>query len=89
MEGWVSVYDVGSNVARRDNQGVLHDMKVVGHEFMVFEDKLQLFYIYNMGKSMKAMTSEESIHAIGDEWTMVYLNRKTGEKRQSLEDDMD
>lgn len=89
MEGWVSVYDVGSNVARRDNQGVLHDMEVVGHEFMVFEDKLQLFYIYNMGKSMKAMTSEESIHAIGDEWTMVYLNRETGEKRQSLEDDMD
>lgn len=87
VEGWVSVYDVGSNVARRDNQGVLHDMEVVGHEFMVFEDKLQLFYIYNTGKSMKAMTSEESIHAIGDEWTMVYLNRETGEKRESLDDE--
>ena len=86
-DGWVHVYDVGSVVARRDNQGILHDMEVEGHEFRVFEDRVQLFYLYKTGKPMKAMTSAESVEPVGDEWTMVYLNRETGEKRESLDDE--
>ena len=85
-DGWVQVYDVGSIVARRDGQGVLHDMEVEGHEFTVFEDKVQLFYIYKTGKPMKAMTAAASVEPVGDEWTLVYLNRETGEKRESLDD---
>ena len=84
--GWVQVYDVGSIVARRDSQGVLHDMEVEGHEFRVFEDKVQLFYLYKTGKPLKAMTAAESVEPVGDEWTMVYLNRETGDKQESLDD---
>ena len=38
---------------------------------------------------MKAMASAESIQAVGDEWTMVYLNRETGESREFLDDEAD
>ena len=85
----VQVYDVGSIVARRDNQGVLHDIEVVGHEFSVFDDKVQLFYLYKTGKPMKAMASAESIQAVGDEWMMVYMHRETGERREFLDDAVD
>ena len=88
-EVWVQVYDVGSIIGRRDNQGMLHDIAVVGHEFRVFDDKVQLFYLYETGRPVKAMVSAESIQAIGDEWTMVYLNRETGEKREFLDDEPD
>lgn len=84
---WVQVYDVGSIVARKDGQGILHDMEVEGHEFRVFEDKIQLFYLYKTGRPLKAMTAAESVEPVGDEWTMVYLNRETGEKRDSLDDE--
>ena len=86
-EVWVQVYDVGSVIARRDNQGVLHDIEVVGHEFRVFDDKMQLFYLYETGKPVKAMASAESIQAVGDEWAMVYLNRETAEKREFLDEE--
>ena len=85
---WVQVYDVGSIVARRDNQGMLRDIEVVGHEFRVFDDKVQLFYLYETGKPMKAMASAESIQAVGDEWTMVYLNRDTNERREFLDEEV-
>ena len=86
-DGWIQVYDVGSIVSRRDSHGVLHDdIEIEGHEFMVFEDELQLFYRYKTGQPMKAMTSAASVEAVGDEWTMVYLNRETGERRSSLDD---
>ena len=85
-DGWVQVYDVGSIVARRDSHGVLHDIEVEGHEFRVFEDKVQLFYLYKTGKPLTAMTAAESVESVGDEWSMVYLNRDTGEKRESLDD---
>ena len=88
-DGWVQVYDVGSIVARRDNQGVLHDVEIVGHEFSVLDDKVQLFHLYKTGKPIKAMASAESLQAVGDEWTMVYLNRETGERRESLDDESD
>ena len=85
--GWVQVYDVGSIVARRDSQGILHDMEVAGHEFVVFDGKVQLFYLYGTGKPMKAMTAAESIEAVGDEWNVAYLNRETMEKRDSIDAD--
>ena len=88
-EVWVQVYDVGSVIARRDNKGVLHDIEVVGHQFMVFDDKIQLFYLYETGKPVKAMASAEFIQAVGDEWTTVYLNRETGERREFLDDEVD
>ena len=85
----MQVYDIGSIVARRDNQGVLHDIEIVGHEFSVFDDKVQLFYLYKTSRPIKAMASAESIEAVGDEWTLVYLNRETGERRESLDDEAD
>ena len=86
---WVQVYDVGSTIARRDNQGVLHDIEVVGHEFLVIDDKMQLFYLYKTGRPGKTMASAESIQTVGDEWTMVYLNRETNERREFLDDETD
>ena len=83
---WVQVYDVGSIVARRDSHGILHDIEVEGHEFRVFDDKIQLCYLYKTSKPMKAMASAESIQAVGDEWTMVNVNRETGERRELLDD---
>ena len=64
-EAWIQVFEVGSIVARRDNQGVLHDMEIVGHEFSVYDEKVQLFYLYKTGKPMKAMASAESVQAVG------------------------
>ena len=84
--GWIQVYEVGSIVSRRGKHGVLHDIEVEGHEFIVFEDEVQLFYRYKTDQSMKAMTSAESVEAVGDEWTMVYLHCETGERRSSLDD---
>ena len=78
---------MGSIVARRDSHGILHDIEVEGHEFRVFEDKVQLFYLYKTGKPLTAMTAAESVESVGDEWSMVYLNRDTGEKRESLDDE--
>ena len=86
---WVQVYDVGSLVARRDVQGVLRDAEIVGHEFNVIDDQVQLFYLYKTERPVKAMASAESIEAIGDDWTVVYLNRETGEKRASLDDEVE
>ena len=86
---WIQAYDVGSIVAHRDSQGVLRDIEVVGHEFLVVDDKMRLFYRYETGKPVKAMASAESIHAVGDEWTMIYLNRETNERRESLDDEAD
>ena len=88
-EVWVQVYDVGSIIARRDTKGVLHDIKVVGHEFMVLDDKMQFFYIYETDRPGKAMASAKSVQAVGDEWTMVYLNRETTERREFLDDVVD
>ena len=59
--------------------------RVVGHEFIVYDDTVQLFYLYKTQKPMKAMASSESVQPVGDEWTVVYLNRDTGEKRESME----
>lgn len=84
--GWIQVYEVGSIVSRRDKHGVLHDIEVEGHEFIRLEDEVQLFYRYKTGQPVKAMTSAASVEAVGDEWTMVYLNRETGERRSSLDD---
>lgn len=84
--GWIQVYEVGSIVSRRDSHDVLHDIEVEGHEFMLFEGEMQLFYRYKTGQSMKAMIPAASVKAVGDEWTMVYLNRETGERRSSLDD---
>ena len=33
------------------------------------------------------MTAAESVERVGDEWTMVYLKRETGEKRESFDDE--
>lgn len=88
-DGWLQVYEVGSIVARRDNQGVLHDVEIVGHEFIVLDDTVQLFYRYKTGKPMTTMTSADSIQPVGDEWTIVYLNRETGEKRDTLDREPD
>lgn len=85
-DGWVQVYEIGSTVARRDNQGELHDMEVTDHEFRMIDGKVQLYYLYSTGKPLKAMASAESVEAVGDEWTIAYLNRETGEKRQSLDE---
>ena len=84
---WVHVFDVGSVVARRDVQGVLRDIEIVGHEFSTIDDQVQLFYQYKTDRPMKAMASAGSVEAVGDEWSMVYLNRATGEKRESLDDE--
>ena len=84
---WVQVFDVGSIVARRDVQGVLRDIEIVGHEFSAIDDQVQLFYLYKTDKPMKAMASAQSVEAVGDDWSMVYLNRATGEKRESLDDE--
>ena len=84
---WVQVFDVGSLVARRDVQGVLRDAEIVGHEFNVIDDQVQLFYLYKTERPVKTMASAESIQTIGDDWTVVYLNRETGEKRASLDDE--
>ena len=83
-DGWVQVYDVGSVVARRDNQGVLHDIEVEGHEFTVFDGRVQLLYVYKTGRPMRAMASADTVESVGDEWTMVYLNRETGRKTRIL-----
>ncbi|MXY66773.1 MAG: hypothetical protein F4206_09855 [Gammaproteobacteria bacterium] len=88
-EGWIQVFDIGSIVARRDNQGELHDVKVTGHEFSLIDDRVQLFYRYDIGRPVKAMASAESVEAVGSEWTVAYLNRETGEKRKSLDNEAD
>lgn len=86
---WVQVYDVGSIVARIGTHGVLHDIEVVGHEFRVFEDEFQLFYLYDAptnGRQLRAMVPASSITHVGDNWTKVYLNCETNEKREFLDD---
>ena len=84
---WLQVYEVGSVVARKDAQGVLHDMEITGHEYSAINDQIQLFYLYKTNRPIKAMVSADFVEAIGDEWSTVYLNRATGEKRESLDDE--
>ena len=84
---WLQVYEVGSVVARKDAQGVLHDMEIIGHEYSAINDQIQLFYLYKTNRPIKAMVSADFVEAIGDEWSTVYLNRTTGEKRESLDDE--
>lgn len=45
--------------------------------------------VVGTGKPMKAMAAAVSVQAVGHEWTMVYLNRETGEKRESMDDGAD
>ena len=86
-DGWVQVYDVGSLIVRRQNGGLLHDMIVAGHQFVLVDGDVKLFYLYDTGKPMKAMVSADAVQPVGDEWTLVYLNRETGQKRETLDDD--
>ena len=53
----------------------------------MFEDKVQLFYLCKTGKPLTAITAAESVEPVGDEWSMVYLNRDPGERRESLDDE--
>ena len=64
-------------------------MEVVGHEFIEFDDKVQLFYLYKTGKPVKAMASADTVQAVGDEWAMVYLHCETGERREFLDGETD
>ncbi len=84
---WLQIYEVGSVVARKDAQGVLHDMEIIGHEYSAINDQMQLFYLYKTNRPIKAMVSADFGEAIGGEWSTVYLNRATGEKRESLDDE--
>ena len=86
---WVQVYDVGSVVARRDSRGILQDIEIEDHEFRLIDDTVQLCYVYRTDMPMKAMASADSVHAVGDEWSIVFINRKTGETRESLDDESD
>ena len=78
---------MGSLIVRRQNGGLLHDIEVVGHQFVPIDDEAKLFYLYDAGSAIPAMVAADAVQPVGDEWNLVYLNRKTGETRETLDDD--
>ena len=70
-------------------EAMLHEMEVAGLECTMFNKPL-LFYLYHTGKPDQGHDLgciRASVHTVRDEWTMVYLNGHTGEKREALDDD--
>ena len=86
-EGWIEVYDVGSVVAYRDTKDVLRDIMITGHQLMQMGDGLHLVYTYE-GRGFTASIPGDRVTAVGDDWSTVYWNPETGERRESFDDEM-
>ena len=87
--GWIQVFEKGSVVARRDKEGVLRDIEIVGWEIMDIDGAQKLMYLYKTHASGKAAVSAENVVSQGDRWNVVFWNSQTGETRESLDESED
>lgn len=84
--GWLQVYSPGSVVAKRDVQGILRDIEIVGPEFVTIDGPPRLFYRYRVSGAATALASAESVEAVGDHWSMTFWQPNTNEYKDTTDD---
>ena len=86
-DGWLQVYAPGSQLAKRDVQGILTDIEIIVPEIVSIEGPPKLFYRYKVSNSgVKALAAAETIEATGDEWQFSYWNPQTDKYQDSIDD---
>jgi hypothetical protein len=85
-DGWLQVFAPGSVVAKKDMQNVLRDIEIIAPELVTIDGPPKLFYRYRVNSRGSALTSAESIEAVGDLWSVTYWNPATGEYKDAVDD---
>ena len=78
-DGLLWVLAPGSLVARRDGQGILHDIEILSPEIVSLGDSPKLFYRYNAGRPGTAMLVADAVEVIGGEYRYQKWNPETNE----------
>jgi DEAD/DEAH box helicase domain-containing protein len=84
--GWLQVYTPGSVVAKRDVQGVLRDIELIGPELLSIGGPPKLFYRYKVSALGTALVQADAVEAVGEDWSMCYWNPQTNEFRDVVDD---
>ena len=84
--GWLQIYSPGSIVAKRDTQGILRDIEIVGPEFVAIDGPPKLFYRYKVTGSGTALAVGDAIEAVGDQWSISYWNPSTNEYKEAVDE---
>lgn len=84
--GWLQVYAAGSVVAKRDVQGVLRDIELIGPELVAMNGPPQVFYRYKVSASGAALVPADAVEAVGEDWSMRYWNPETNEFKDVVDD---
>ena len=85
-DGWLQIYSAKSVVAKRDTQGVLRDIEIVGPEFVAIDGPPKLFYRYKVAGNGTALAASDAIEAVGDQWSICYWNPTTNEYKEAADD---
>jgi DEAD/DEAH box helicase domain-containing protein len=85
-DGWLQVYARGSQVAKRDIQGVLTDIEIIEPEIADLEGAPTLCYRYRVAAGGRAFTRADAIEAVGDGWHFEYWNPRTDKYLDAIDD---
>ena len=85
-DGLLLVLAPESIVAKRDGQGLLHDIEIIEPEIMSFGGPPKLFYSYKTSGVGRAMAAAEAIEIFGDEYSYKRWNPKTSAYVEEDED---
>lgn len=78
-DGLLWVLTSGSIAARRDRQGVLHDIEIVAPEIVSFDGPPKLFYRYKTDSTGTALVAADAVETIGGEYQHRKWNPRTSE----------
>ena len=84
--GWLQIFAPSSIVAKRDTQGVLRDIEIIGPEFVSIDGPPKLFYRYKVAGNGTALAAADAIESVGDQWSISYWNPLTNEYKEAVDD---
>ena len=82
-EGWVEVFDVGSEVVFEDAIGETHEVIVTGYYLLMIGGNLHLTYAYE-NDGIEILILAEQVSSFGGDTKIAYWNPRTGERQEGL-----
>lgn len=76
-DGLLWILAPGSIAAKRDRQGVLHDIEIVAPEIVSFDGPPKLFYRYKTDGTGTALVAADAVETIGGEYQYRKWNPRT------------